>query len=346
MKTQGNYIKKFSLIYQILLWAFFYFVFQHVFFEEFQLEPGFKPSFIYTIIFICYILISVFHTHFLLPTFFEKKKYKQYAFYLLGTIVVICYLLNLLVFATLDVNLKDDLEPEFLMTFYFIFFGLLYVVLGSFIHFFNHWHNMREKMFNYEKEKINAELIALKAQVNPHLLFNTLNNIYSLSLDKSDKTPNMILKLSDLMSYVLYDCKHDKVSIKNEIEFINNYIELEKIRYEKNIDIQYTNDINNKNAQIAPLIFLPFIENAFKHAGNKGNQKPYIKISLIQNSENSILFTTENSVCYDEGIEKNPFSGIGIQNITKRLAYLYPKKYDLKIKNEHDRFSVYLKMQL
>jgi LytS/YehU family sensor histidine kinase len=201
---------------------------------------------------------------------------------------------------------------------------------------FKYWVKKQHEWVQAEKERAIAELQLLKAQVHPHFLFNTLNNIYSFSLENSKKTPGLILKLSSLLSYMLYDCKAEEVSLEKELEVMKNYIDLEKERYGDNIDISLNIEGDIKNKQIAPLLLLPFLENAFKHGTSEQLEKPWLSMDLTikQNTLKCKIANSKNEIV--------PFSekGIGIQNVKKRLAFLYPDKHELKINDEGDFFVV------
>jgi two-component system LytT family sensor kinase len=179
---------------------------------------------------------------------------------------------------------------------YFVFVGLIMMGLGLYFHFTDRWQAMSDKITSFEKAKREAELAVLKAQVHPHFLFNVLNSIYGLSLEKSDKTSESILKLSNLMSYVLYDFTKNTVKLKNELDFLESYIELEKLRFEDKIDVKLNLEVDFPEIEIAPLIFIPFVENAFKHFGSDNEEVPHVHFSLQMKSEQYIVFKSSNSV--------------------------------------------------
>ena len=193
-----------------------------------------------------------------------------------------------------------------------------------------------------EREKVTAELQLLKAQVHPHFLFNTLNNIYSFSLENSPKTPGLILKLSSLLSYMLYDCRTDEVLLEKEIEIMKNYIDLEKERYGNKIEISWNVEGDVEDKRIAPLLLLPFLENAFKHGTSEQLEKPWLSvdISVRQNTLKGKIANSKN--------EFVPFrnSGIGIQNVQKRLAFIYPDQHELKLSDEGSFFVISLWIEL
>jgi sensor histidine kinase YesM len=188
-----------------------------------------------------------------------------------------------------------------------------------------------------------AELKLLKSQIHPHFLFNTLNNLYSLSLEKSDKTPDLIIRLADMLSYIIYDCNSDRVPLAKEIDFLNSFIELQKVRYDScDIQLNISGELNNK--QIAPMILHTFIDNSFKHGPDKDSGSPWIRISIAMN-DGQLFFTVINSTMQDE-MHQNKASGIGISNAVKRLELIYPDKHDLVINHSSNTHSVFLKLEL
>ena len=181
----------------------------------------------------------------------------------------------------------------------------------------------------------------LKGQINPHFLFNTLNNIYSLALKKSELTADAVVKLSEMLDYLLYECNAQMVDVKKEIKLIQNYIYLQKIRYGGRLDIQFKAE-NINDQKIPPMIILPFIENSFKHgAGNQSN-KVWIKIHMgVEN--NCMEFNIVNSKSHQKkAARKHAPGGIGLENVKKRLGLLYQNEYSLVIEDLSDTFSVKL----
>ena len=210
------------------------------------------------------------------------------------------------------------------------------------IRFFKLWTWKQRDWLRAQQEKITAELQLLKTQVHPHFLFNTLNNIYSFSLDRSPKTPGLILKLSSLLSYMLYDCKAEEVLLEKEVEIMKNYIDLEKERYGDKIEISWNveGEINNKF--ISPLLMLPFLENAFKHGASEQIEKPWLEVVIVMTGD-VLKFEIANSKNEDGLYSEN---GIGVNNVKKRLEFLYPEKYELKINDEGNFFVVSLTVKL
>lgn len=192
-----------------------------------------------------------------------------------------------------------------------------------------------------EKDKMQAELHVLKAQLHPHFLFNTLNNIYSLSQHGSDKAPPMILRLSGMLRYVLYDGSKERVPLNGELNMIQDYIKLEALRYDESLDLSI--DVpQTTNAVIAPLLLLPFVENAFKHGASRMLENPWIslRVELNQNSLSMVLVNGRDPLATIHE------PGIGIANVKKRLAMLYPQKFTLQLSEEEELFFVKLTIEL
>ncbi len=210
------------------------------------------------------------------------------------------------------------------------------------IRFFKLWTIKQREWMSAQQEKMTAELQLLKAQVHPHFLFNTLNNIYSFSLLNSTKTPNLILKLSSLLSYMLYDCKAEEVRLEKEIEIMENYIDLETERYGDKIDVSWNVEGDVKDQFISPLLMLPFLENAFKHGISEQIEKCWLSVD-ISVKKNTLLFKVANS--------KNEYvhyssNGIGVNNVKKRLSLIYPNSHELRINDEGSFFVVSLLVEL
>ncbi|MFZ5972611.1 MAG: sensor histidine kinase [Bacteroidota bacterium] len=189
------------------------------------------------------------------------------------------------------------------------------------------------------QEKLQAELKFLKTQIHPHFLFNTLNNLYALTLKKSDMAPGMVLKLSELINYMLYECKGDEVLLSKEIKFIRNYVDIEKMRYGDKLEVDIHVNGEQADRKIAPLILLPFVENCFKHGASEGLEQAWVKID-VDVQPDSVVFKVENNKA--TGPEKGNGEGIGIQNVKRRLDLLYPGRYDLKMIKGEETFLVIL----
>ncbi len=194
-----------------------------------------------------------------------------------------------------------------------------------------------------EKEKMSAELSYLKAQINPHFLFNTLNSIYSLAIQRSDETPAAVIKLSEMMRYVTTEAHSDLVSLEKELNYISNYIELQKIRLGNTVKINYTNEGAVQNKQITPLVLIPFVENAFKYGVNP-EEDCYITIKIVI-TENVLIFNATNKKVQID-FSKEPQSGHGIKNAAQRLDLSYAGKHKLEIKDEQNEYSVSLLITL
>jgi two-component system, LytTR family, sensor kinase len=200
----------------------------------------------------------------------------------------------------------------------------------------------KEKEKNLVREKLEAELKFLRAQTQPHFLFNTLNNIYALARKKSDQTPEVVMKLSKLLRFMLYETAKPSIRIADEIKMLDDYIELEKIRYTNRLTINFMREIDDENEQVSPLLLLPFVENAFKHGASESRFTSYIHIDLkLQNR--MLTFNIENTQESNERNEVN--ENIGLSNVKRQLELMY-KEYSIDLKSESGLFKVCLTINL
>ncbi len=273
---------------------------------------------------------SVYINNLLILPFLRKKAF----------VFGMLFVLNVLVFTAISVLLICYVAEQICeLNMYINFLGImvLSMVFASALKIARDSFTRRQ----HEKE---AELKLLKGQLNPHFLFNTLNNLYGLSVVKSDKLPALMLKLSDLLRYSLYETRETLVSLEKEISYLENYMSLEKIRLENTTDIQMNKTGNLSSKKIAPMLLIVFVENAFKHLGNSNEKKNHVYVA-IEEKNNHLLFRCENSIdnAYLNGndLEKGN-NGIGLQNVKKRLALMYPEKHSLRIHADESSFSVEL----
>jgi LytS/YehU family sensor histidine kinase len=191
-----------------------------------------------------------------------------------------------------------------------------------------------------QKEHLKSELSFLRSQISPHFIFNVLNSIVYLIRTKSEAAEAVTLKLSELMRYMLYETENAQIALEQEITYLKNYIELQKIRFEEDVEIQFLIEGNATTQKIEPMLLIPFVENAFKH-GVGLVKNPIITIDL-KIKDNALFFSVKNKIAPEKAFEKDSSSGIGIKNVQRRLELLYPKTHQLAIKNENGNFEVFL----
>ena len=216
------------------------------------------------------------------------------------------------------------------------------IMLAVAIKLFKYWFREQDRSQRLVREKIETELKMLKMQLNPHFLFNTLNSIYALALTKSNDTPEVVLKLSGMLDYILYECKADKVALHKEVRFLENYIALEKLRFGDRADVQFTSRLHSPEIMVPPMLLLPFVENSFKHGAAGMRTKCSIKID-IKTTPTELHLQVVNDLA-EKPRESSPSSGIGLESVKKQLDLLYPGNYQLDIERGNGRFSVNLKI--
>lgn len=262
----------------------------------------------------------------------------------MNTYVRVFTVITLLVVSIIGMaEFKQQLEVEKLLRYevYFWTFAVLFwstlagVILTQ---VFDRWASYKQ----LKNEHAKAELSLLKSKVDPHFFFNTLNNLYGLTVEKSEKAPDVILKLSDIMRYVIYEGEEDRVPLKKEIEYLQKYIEIHKIRFRKHVDISFDKQIDQESVQIAPMMLVTLVENAFKHGVEQLTDHAFLNIQLKVKDEN-LTFIVENNF---KEKEKKSKSGIGLKNLRKRLELIYPKNHVLAIQKKDSVFTAALKLHL
>ena len=284
--------------------------------------------------------------YYLTPAFYITKKY-----FIFFGLVLVAYLISvslpelLIVHRPPHEGMRGDFGPHpprhhrirFFFLFNHNFLQFLIVLIFSML------LKIRERLKQTETEKANAELSYLKAQINPHFLFNTLNTIYSLAILKSDKTADAIVKISDMMRYVLNDSNTKFVLLEKELDYISNYIELQRMRLTPNVRLSYSCEGSQFDKKIAPLVLIPFIENAFKHGVNS-EENSDIDIKIII-TDLDLTLTVKNNCVTSNNNTLNK-SGLGIENTKQRLKLVYPQNYTLNITEVDNCFIVNLTLNI
>ncbi len=296
------------------------------------------------------IVASYFIAYFWIPRFIKTKKYILAILVFCGVIYLLGVVSRILVVHVGEPIIRiPPFEQESIQEIFTDYRWLLAkyipnILLNSlvFVAVKYYFEDEREKSkkLSLSKEKTEIELKTLKAQLNPHFLFNTLNNIYSLSIDNSPKTSESIGKLSEILDHVLYRCNTKFVTLSSEIELLKNYISLEKLRYDDRLQVSFTIAVEN-DTEIPPLILLSLVENAFKHGAGEDSGSPKITIH-ISNKDDEFEFHISNTISADEELKGE--ESIGLSNIRKQLALIYKNNYSLDIYPTENDFTVVLKI--
>jgi two-component system, LytTR family, sensor histidine kinase AlgZ len=288
------------------------------------------------------ILISYINYFYFLPKLLFQKKIGMFILVFVGAFSIIVFTRLQLerYFTELYFGEHDYLyRPRFVVQ--LVFSNLSIVIFVSLLRFAADWLDLQTTRKEIEKEKLTAELNFLKAQVNPHFLFNTLNNLYYLAYSKSDNTPEVIEKLSRMMRYMIYDSNYPQVQLSKEIDYMQNYISLEKLRLSDKVKINFLIEGEIDTVRITPLILITFLENAFKHGVTSTSKESWIEVSLVC-KQDSLQFIVSNSK--GNGIKTEEKSGIGLQNVKRRLDLSYPGKYKLDMKELDNEYRVNLSL--
>lgn len=273
----------------------------------------------------------------LMPKYLFKKKYKAYT--------VLIVLVILLSAASITFFLEETEEMNFIFRYAISIINLvIFLLISSAYRVFLEYQSKQFKIREIENKQLKDEISLLKAQVNPHFLFNTLNNLYGLITQNQNKQASEVtLKLADLMRYLLESSKSDLVSLNKEIQFLEDYLSLEKIRLSQKVDIKFMFFSLNKELFIAPMLFISLVENSFKHGLNTISTDSFAHFFLsVQGNE--LFLEAINSV--GKSLKDSEKSGTGLENLKKRLQLIYPDKHQLDIEQTRNQFKVILHIQL
>jgi two-component system, LytTR family, sensor kinase len=346
-----------KVIYQIIFWLFYWLVNVHLdFYWVRDNIEGWRDSKILlktSIGAFLYILPLIALAYYLVFFAFEKVVQKKNSFVMNAFIILIPYIISiclsivivrLIVFPFIYENAfqpgKLFFDPRRFLT--IMIEAAFPAGLLMSLKYIDTQLASKEMEKNLIKEKLTTELQFLKNQLNPHFLFNTLNNIYALTRKKSDKAPEVVMKLSELLSFMLYESDKETISIQKEIKFLEDYISLEKIRYTDVLTVVFNKDIDDDLQQIAPLLLLPLAENAFKHGASENHFDSFIHINLTLKKQ-QLSFTVENS--FEEPPENNKSNTIGLYNTSRQLELIY-KEQKLEIVKADNVFKVHLEINL
>lgn len=288
----------------------------------------------------------------LIPKYLLPKKYFKFGVFTLYTLVISSIFIILSAFygfvISLDLQWHDNFPISKSLFFLTITIYLVVAIASAFSLLKNNYsataknEELKNRILEAQLKLKEQELQYLKLQIHPHFLFNTLNTIYGLSLSNNKATPEMILQLSNLLDYILYQTKKPLVKLEDEVDHIRNYIDLEKKRFQEDLEIKFHCDPISENITIAPMLLLPFVENSFKHGkGDDGQLKISIQISL---DERNLNFSIVNSISENSEIINE--EGIGLKNIKRRLDILYGEHYDLKIENNDENYQAKLVLNM
>lgn len=257
-------------------------------------------------------LIAVYFNYYLLLRYFFQRKYFYYFF----SAIIFLFLCGLLQTTISEVSMFDyEQLTRYSLPIYSV------VIVSSIIIVVLQYFKKASETNQLQLERVRSELNYLKTQVQPHFLFNTLNNIYSLTLKNSQQAGKCILELSELLRYMLYETSLEEVKLSKELNYLQQYINLEKIRFGDKIELSLNMPAKTEHIMIPPLILIPFVENAFKHAGNAPTEKIWITIDIVL-KDSMLFFTVENST-YHSLKSEHSISGIGLENLKRRLSLLY-----------------------
>ncbi len=347
-KNIGSYLYDFfsrSMVYHIVFWVCFLLGLIYI---DFNQSPEDSLFMIISdqLLNICfYAGIVYFNLFYLIPNYFRWNKLGRYVGLLFLSVVIITPI-KLMVFYLKfhDYPVRQSILIDDQMSMLYI--HLLVAGFSTIFKIVSDWARHQREKTELEARSMQSELNFLRTQINPHFLFNTLNNLYALTLKKSDKAPEIVIKLSEMMRYMLYECNEKEVPLLKEVNYIRNYLELEKIRQIKEIEIKLKVTGMVTNQRIAPLMFIPFIENSFKHGLGNHTSEGFIHINLNVKPDTVHLNVTNSKPLKLPVRTDKRSGGIGLINVKKRLSMIYPKRHTLEINDNPNTYVVDLHIEL
>jgi two-component system, LytTR family, sensor kinase len=285
-----------------------------------------------------------FNYFYLIPRWLLKGKLAGYFLYLLAGVVVMCFAdmaYSVFIHARFIPNIHHHSLLHYALS--AVYPAILSFGLSTSIRITDEWFKNERQKKEMENEKLAAELAFLKSQVNPHFLFNILNNICALARKKSDDTEDAIIRLSRIMRYMIYDSKDEKVSLEREVEYLQNYIDLQKMRVGR-VDIRFRTEGLVDQLMIEPMLLIPFVENAFKH-GISYREETAIDIALSV-SGNELVLMVENRIVENNNGIIGEGNGIGMKNVMRRLELLYPGRHEVTVDDRNSKYRIILKIRL
>jgi len=341
MQISGNINQQYKRIgFHILFWTTYILFFGSIYGKY---GNNFSWYFIESFCMLPFIMAATYITIYgLLPFYLKKRKLVPTVF--LMALVLFSATLGERILLRIINNLPVNYESIFGVTFLYLFLETNFVVGIAFaIKIIKKWMEQQQEKHEMEKQNLKTELNLLKTQLNPHFLFNTLNNLYSLSLGESSKTSEGIAKTAELLRSVLYECNEPEIPLKKELNLLENYIELEKMRYGKRLELDFrvTGPVNGH--KIAPMLLFTFVENCFKHGCRNKSGKSCITI-LLEAGPRGFRFLTVNNKAPESRTISKKSGGIGLKNARKRLEIIYPEKHRLAVLDEDNQFKLNLEI--
>ncbi len=338
---QNRWVFKYKLhhlFFWMLVFGFWYFLR----YEDYTV-PG--RAFLITTIKVIDLALMIYITNYvLLPRLFYKKKYTAFvlAFFLLvvtssvlkmnilGRIMDIPQLFSFS--GDLKRRIYDNVIPHFFL-----------VIAGAAVKLMMDFTRLQQRMAETAKEKAEAELNFLKSQINPHFLFNSLNSVYFLIDKKNNEARESLHKFSDMLRYQLYEVNGARIPVEREISYLKDYVDLQKLRKDEHYSVSFNYSPQVSGFLIEPLLLIPFVENAFKHVSSFNEKTNFVRLELNRGN-GQFIFSAENSC--DKGKTSDQFSGIGLNNVKRRLELLYPGRHELTILDENETYKVCLKLKI
>ena len=330
-------------LHHLIIWMLVFGLWFFLRYEDYALEA---TAFKVTLVKVADLALMVYITNYLLiPKLLYKRQYFWFGLSFIVVILtssivkmnILAQITNNPALLSVSGNLKARIYDNIIPHFFLVLSGAAFKLMMDYT-------KMQQRMVEMAREKAEAELNFLKSQINPHFLFNSLNSVYFLIEKSNTEARGALHKFSAMLRYQLYEMNGDKIAIEKEMEYLKDYVDLQKLRKDENYVVEFNCSPDVKGFSVEPLLLIPFVENAFKHISHHRDQLNFIKLELGMNNGSFHFFVENSKDAIEKTTEKH--AGIGLANVKRRLELLYAGKHKLEIKNSYDRFSVSLQLQI
>lgn len=334
------------LLFHIMLWTASFFILLFFFAEGNRPQ---KIDFIYTGVFLITIMVPVvINLNLLIPLLLTKERYVLFVFFFLVNLIVFTEINKWIFNSFIDVVFPDYYFVSYHSNTALFFIFSFFLIATTLLKLSADWfllNKAKNEVLQLEKVEVENQLSSLKSQINPHFLFNSLNVLYSLSLEDKEETSSAILDLSSILRYVLYETGSRKITLKKEVELIQKYLDFQKYRTQNDTCVDFNLNVDDFSQEIHPMLLLPLIENSFKHGVKGSLEDTFIRLELTQH-DTLFSFQIENNISEGPSVQDTKYSGLGLKNIQQNLNLIYPNRHTFKIQEGKDTFTVTITIDL
>ncbi|MEM6720552.1 MAG: sensor histidine kinase [Bacteroidota bacterium] len=340
LNSSSIFGRNYNIVFNIVLWFLYYAILVVIFSQG---EVPKKVDYVYALSYLFFMLVPiVISTYILLPKLLQRRKYIVFGITFLGICVLFGQLYTWYFDHWIDTIFSDYYFISYQTKIQAITKLIVFLIVSVLLNIFVSWlqyNEQRNRVLQLENQRIQWQLSHLRSQINPHFLFNSLNVIYALAIEKKEEIQEAIVQLSDVLRYIIYDADTEQIALKDEIKLLKNYIAFQKFRTHGLEEVSFETNVVDDSFTIYPMLFLPLLENAYKHGMTSNEAKTAIHITLLQEGT-QCTFRIENSAIHSSEMKSENYSGVGLENIKNNLEIVYPNQHQFLIEKMANTFTV------